>query len=235
MPVSIIGIVRNSLKFTAVKAIAAAAMFGVTLYAATVLTPAEYGIYGVLSLWLTYVGLATPGIYAAAAREIPVLLGRQKEKDALSVQNVALSAEIIWAIFPTAAIIIAGFLQHDPVLKAGLWIVAGVYLASRLANLLAHINFTRERFNIVAAGELISGIVSPAVVFLCLHWLKVHALVIGPLVAACTVLAYYLVRGRIDFHFTLERQQVMRLAGSGVVLQGLAVVLTAFRIADRTI
>src|SRR4030042_1495198 len=100
MPLSIISIARNSLKFTSAKAVAALAGLGVTLYAGTILLPEEYGTYGLLSLWLTYVTLATPGLYLAAGREVPVLLGKGQEKEALKVQNIAISSELLYTIVP---------------------------------------------------------------------------------------------------------------------------------------
>jgi O-antigen/teichoic acid export membrane protein len=235
MPLSIISIAKNSIKFTSVKVIAAVASLGVTLYAATILIPEEYGTYGLLSLWLMYVGLVAPGIYGAASREMPVLLGKGQEKDALRVQNVSISAELLYTIAPTAFIIGVSFFYTDTVMKTGLLIISMSYMASRLAGMWSHMSFIRERFNTVAVGNIITAIVSPAVILISLHWLKVYALIIGPLAAYIALLIYYLTKGSIGFRFTLDRHEIIRLAKIGIVLQGLMVVFLAFRMADRTI
>jgi O-antigen/teichoic acid export membrane protein len=235
MPVSIINIARNSVKFTSAKALAALAGFGVTLYAGTVLLPEEYGTFGVLSLWLTYVTLVAPGIYLTAGREVPVFLGKGQDNDALRVQNIAISAELLYTIIPAIFIIAVSFFYQDTVMSRGLIIIAVSYVAFRFSGLWASFSFNRERFNKVALGNFISAILSPLVVFITLHWLRVYALVLGPMVAYIALVAYYWTRGGIGFRFTLDKREIIRMAKVGIVLQGLAVVLTAFRITDRTV
>ncbi len=235
MPISIINIARNSMKFTFVKVISAVAGLAVTLYAATILTPTEYGTYGLLTLWLMYVGFVAPGIYSAASREIPVLMGKGREKDALRVQNVSVSAELLYTIAPTAVIIGASFLYADTVLRIGLLIIAMSYVANRLITLWAHINFIRQKFNTVALGNLVVTIVSPIVILASLQWLKVYALIAGPLVAHAVALVYYFTKGAIGFRFSLDKREIIRLVKIGIVLQGLGIMYWAFRMADRTI
>jgi O-antigen/teichoic acid export membrane protein len=109
MPVSIINIARNSLKFTSVKTVAALLGLGVTLYAATILRPEEYGTYGLLILWITYANLVTPGTNNAASREIPILLGKGRDEAARRLQNVSISAELFFTVIPAAVIIAAAF------------------------------------------------------------------------------------------------------------------------------
>lgn len=235
MPISIINIARNAMKFTSVKLISAAAGLAVTLYAATILTPAEYGTYGLLALWLMYVGLVTPGIYSAASREIPVLLGQGRDEDALRVQNISVSAELLYIIIPTAVIIGASFFYTDTVLSIGLLIVAASYVANRLTGLWSHMNFIRQKFNTVALGSLVITIVSPVVILASLHWLKVYALIVGPLVAHAVALVYYFTKGNIGFRFGLDKTEIIRLVKIGILLQGLGLMFWAFRMADRTI
>ncbi len=235
MPVSIISIARNSLKFTSAKTIAALAGLGVTLYAATVLLPEEYGTYGLLSLWLTYIIIVAPGIYTAASREMPVLLGKGQEKDALRVQNISVSTELLYTIIPTAAVIGFAFFYRDAVMRTGLLIIVMSYVTLRLSNIWTQMNLTRERFNKVAVGNFIVAMVSPAVSLSTLHWLKVYALILGPLAAYIALLIYYWTRGAIGFRFTLDRHEIIRLAKVGLVLQGLTIVLMAFRVVDRTV
>src|SRR4030042_191382 len=202
MPLSIISIAKNSIKFTSIKTIGALAGLGVTLYAAIILLPEEYGTYGLLSLWLMYVGFVAPGIYSAASREMPVLLGKGQEKDALRVQNISISAELLYTIIPTAVIIGVAFSYTDAVMRPGLLIVSMSYVASRISGIWSKMNFTRERFNTVAVGNIIIAVVAPAVTLVSLHWLKVSALILGPVASYIVLLVYYLTRGSIRFRFT---------------------------------
>ena len=235
MAVSIINIAKNSLKFSSVKAVSALLGLPVTIYAATILVPEEYGAYGLLALWLMYATLIGPGIASAGSREMPILLGRDQEKEALRIQNISVSSELIYTIIPTIVILGASFFYPEPVLRIGLIIVAMSYMASRLTHLWSHMNFIRERFNTVAQGNLIIAIVSPVVILLGVNWLKVYALLLGPMVAHAIVMVYYFKKGAIDFHFTFDKREIFRLAKVGVILQGLGLIFWAFRMADRTI
>jgi len=235
MPLSIINIAKNTLKFTSVKIVAALAGLGVTLYAATILLPEEYGTYGLLILWLTYVSLVTPGMYSAASREIPVFLGKGQEKDALKVQNISLSAELLFTILPAAAIIGAAFIYTETVMRTGLLIIAASFITLRFSNMWAQMIFIRERFNTVAIVNLVIAVVAPVIILATLPWWKVYAMIIGSPIAYGITLIYYWTRGRIGFRFNLDRQEILRLTKIGIVLQGLAVVIIAFHAADRTI
>jgi O-antigen/teichoic acid export membrane protein len=235
MPLSIISIAKNSLKFTSIKTFSALVGLGVTLYAATILLPEEYGTYGLLILWLTYVNLATPGTNVAALREMPILLGKGQEKDAVRVQNVSLSAELLFTIVPTAVIIAAAFFYTETVMRIGLLIIAVGFVATRLSTLWANMIFVRERFNTVAMVNIIIAIVAPVVVFASLPWLKVYAMVLGVPVAFIIATVNYLAKGNIGYRFTLDRREITRLTKVGIVLQGLTIVVMAFRMADRTI
>jgi len=78
-------------------------------------------------------------------------------------------------------------------------------------------------------------LVSPLVIVVSVYWLRVYALLIAPLIAKVISGIYYYKKGPINFHFTFDRAEVVRLVKIGVVLQGLALTFWGFRLADRTI
>jgi O-antigen/teichoic acid export membrane protein len=233
--ISIISIAKNSVKFTVIKVITALAGLGVTLYAATILTPEQYGNYGILSLWLLYTGLATPGLYNAVSREIPGHIGTGREKEANRSQNISVSAELLYTVIPLAVIIGAAFLYTDSVMRIGMLIIAASYVTSRISNIWSHLTFIREKFNTVVGGNIIVAIISPTIILATLHWLGIYALIIGPLAAYIGSMIYYLVRDPLGFQFSLDRREIVRLLKVGIVLQGQAIAFWAFRIMDRTI
>jgi O-antigen/teichoic acid export membrane protein len=235
MTLSIISIAKNSLKFSAVSVISALLGLLVTLYIATVLAPEEYGIYGFLSLWLLYAGLIGPGILSAGYREMPVLLGKGQEGEALRIQNVSLSSQMLYLIIPFAVMLGASFFYLDTVMKIGLVIIAATYVMSQLASSWSVMNFVREKFNTIAGGNLIVAIIAPVVTLLSIHWLRVYALLIAPLVANIILWVYYLKWGSIGYRFKFDRGETLRLLKIGVILQALTLIYWAFRLADRTI
>jgi O-antigen/teichoic acid export membrane protein len=109
------------------------------------------------------------------------------------------------------------------------------YITVRLTGLWSNMNLIRQKFNTVALGNLVVTIVSPVVILITLHWLKVYALIAGPLAAYAAALVYYFTKGNIGFRFYLDKQEIIRMAKIGIILQGLGIMFWAFRMADRTI
>lgn len=235
MMLSIISIAKNSLKFSVVSVVSALLGLVVTLYVATVLAPEEYGIYGFLSLWLLYAGLIGPGILSAGYREMPVLFAKDNQKEALRIQNISLSSQMLYLVVPFAVILGASFFYPDMVTKIGLLLTATTYVMSQLASSWSSMNFVREKFNTIAGGNLIAAIIAPIITLLSINWLGVYALLIAPLVASLFQWAYYLKWGSINYSFKFDRAEIIRLLRIGIILQALAFVYWAFRLADRTI
>ena len=155
MTISITNIAKNSLKFSTVQIIGAVISMLASMYVATIILPEEYGIYGFLGLWLTYAGLIGPGIMGAGSREMPGLLGKGEVAAAIRIQNVSLTPELVWSLIPFAVILIASFFFTDFMYRMGLIIVAFSYLTGRLSSFWSTYSFIREKFNTVAAGNLI--------------------------------------------------------------------------------
>lgn len=235
MAISIINVAKNSLKFTTVGAISALLGVPVSIYVATILVPEEYGVFGFLGLWLMYATIISPGVLVAGLREVPVLLGRGKEEEALRIQNISISSEMLYLVIPFVIILGASFFYSDTVLKLGLVIIAASYIMKSLARLWSGTNRIREKFNIVAKGDLISAILAPIVILASVNWLGVYALLIGPLIAGTVLWIYYLKKGPINYRFKLERSEIIRLIKVGIVLQTGTLVYWIFRLTDRTI
>ncbi|MFC2006759.1 oligosaccharide flippase family protein [Chloroflexota bacterium] len=202
---------------------------------ATVVVPEEYGMYGYLGLWLMYAGLIRPGFTLSGYREIPVLLGKGQENQALRIQNISVTSDMLYSILPFTVILGASFFTPEPILKFGLIMVAFSYGINRVVYYWQSVNFLRQNFNIVAKGKIISAIASPLAIVALVYWLKVYALLIAPIFTAVVVGTYFWRKGSIKFRFTFDRKETVRLAKVGIVLQTGALVFVAFRLADRTI
>jgi len=235
LTISVINVARNSLKFTSANLLGAALMLVANIYVATILLPGEYGVYGFLGLWLMYANLIRPGFTIAGYREIPVLLGQEKDEAAQRVQNVAVTADMFYSVLPFIVIIAAAFCFADTTLRIGLLLTALGFALATLTKYYADINLLRQNFNVVAWGRLITAVVPFVVIMAAVHWLKVYALIIAPIVMAAVLFVYYRRRGPIHFRFTFDRPEVLRLVKVGIVLQAGALVLWAFRLADRTV
>ena len=235
MTISITNIARNSLKFSAVQIIGAVIAMLTSMYVATIIAPKEYGVYGFLGLWLMYASLISPGLASAGSREIPGLLGKGEVKEAVRIQNVSLTPELLYSILPFIAILTASFFFSDDITRTGMIIIAFSYLTGRLVNFWGNYNFIREKFNTVAAANLIQSVAVPAITLICVYWLKIYALLLAPLVVNVILWIYYLRRGRIDYRFQLDRSETIRLLKVGIVLQGGTLVFWAYQLMDRTL
>ncbi|MBN1162052.1 MAG: oligosaccharide flippase family protein [Dehalococcoidales bacterium] len=235
MTISIINIARNSLKFSTVQIIGAIIAVLSSMYVATIIAPKEYGIYGFLLLWLTYATLIGPGLVSAGSREMPGLLGKGEVKEAIRIQNVSLTPEMLYTLLPFIVILAAAFFYSDSVIRTGMIIIAFSYLTARLANFWSNYNFIREKFNTVAAGNLIQAIAVPLITVILVNWLKINALILAPVIVNVIILIYYLKRAPINYQFKLDRSETFRLLKVGIILQGLTLVFWAYQLIDRTL
>ena len=183
MAISVIDVARNSLKFSTINLLGVLISLPVSIYIATILVPEEYGVFGFLGLWAMYAALIRPGLTTSGYREIPVLLGKGEEKEALRIQNIAITSDMLYSILPIVVILGASLFYSEPLLKYGLVITAIGYGAMRLVNYWDGVNFLRQNFNITAKGKLIAAIVSPLVMVASVYWLKVYALLMAPIYA----------------------------------------------------
>jgi len=235
MAISIINIAKNSLKFTSVQVISAFISVPVSIYVATILVPEEYGVYGFLGLWSMYATLITLGLLTAGYREVPVLLGKGEDKQALRIQNITITSDMLYSILPFVVILGASFFFSEPILKYGLIIIAVGYGINHFVGYWSGVNFLRQNFTVAAKGRLIAAIASPFIIAASVYWLKVYALLIAPIFAAVVLGIYYWRKGPINFRFTFDWKETARLVKIGVILQAGILVFWSFRLADRTI
>ena len=235
MPLSIINIAKNSIKFSTVNILAAAIALPVGIYVATVVTPEEYGVYGFLGLWLTYATLIRPGFTISGFREIPVLLGKGEDEKALRIQNISITADMLYSILPTVAILIASFFFQNSLIKYGLIITAVSYAVTQFVGYWSGVNFLRQNFNTVAKGRFITTIIVPLFTVATVYWLKVYALLAAPILVAIVTWFYYWKLGPIQFRPTYDWKETVRLMKSGIILQAGALAFWGFRLVDKTI
>ena len=235
MSIDINSVIKNGFKFNIVNIISIFIAFVASIYVATVLTPEEFGIYGLLGLWLLYAGLIGPGFISASSREIPVLLGKNLEKDALKVQNVSLTAELIYLIIPCFIIFISSFFYTDQVIKIGLIIISINFLITKIVAYWTHINVVRQRFSQVAVGRFLIGFSGPIFLFISVDSLRVYALLIAPIVSSLIGAVYYFFKASLHFKITFDKKIIIDLLKVGVTLQFLSLIFWAFRLSDRTI
>ena len=232
--VTVVSILRHSIKFNAVNIFSKTIAFPTYIIIAMVLIPEEYGVIGFVGLWGMYANLISPGMVSAAHREMPYLLGKGEKEKALHLQNIAITTKFMYSFFPFIVMLCASFLYSNKLIRIALIITAVNYIITTNTNYWSLFNYARQRFNKVATGNLITGFAVPLVTLSLIFWLKIYAVLIAPIIGAIFVFIYYIRNAGIEYHFEFERRETVRLIKIGLPLALLALVYWGYRMADRT-
>ena len=233
MAINIRSLLKDSLTFNLVGVITKVLMAISMIFAAKTLGPEDFGIYGLILLWSQYIGLVKPGFLAQAIREIPVL--ERENKNSYKIQNIAITGELIFAIFPTIILVIASFFYVEIQIRLSLFILSIVSIFVKLNDIWGSINIIRKRFKKVAIGRFISGMIGPLVIFIFIKDFGIYALVVYSGFASFASFIYYKRFSRIKFKFEFNKEILKNLFKDGIILQFLAISFWAFRLSDRTI
>lgn len=235
MGISVINILRHSIKFNIIRIIAGVISVPKNIIIAVFLLPKDYGLIGFLSLWSMYAGLINPGILSAGCREIPYLLGKNDEKGMLRIQNISISADLLYRIFPFTVIFCASFFFSNPVIKIGLMITAVSFVLSNFVAYWCQVNFVKQKFSLVAKGKLINSVSVIVTILILIYWLRVYAVLLAPIISSIVVGTYYWKKGRIGYRFQFDWQEIKRLFKVGIVLSLGTLAFWGYKMADRTI
>ena len=232
--VTVLSILRQSVKFNAVNLVSIFISFPVGIIIAMILVPEEYGVIGFVGLWGMYAGLISPGMDSAAQREMPYLLGKGEEEKALHLQNVAITGKFIYNFLPFIVMVSASLFFYTGIIRICLILTAIGYFISSNTNYWSAYNHVRQRFNKVATGNLIAGITVPLVTLSLIFWLKIYAVLIAPIIGTIFAFIYYKRKAGIDAHFEFDRGELFRLIKIGLPLALLTLIYWGYRMADRT-
>ena len=233
MQIKIKSILKDSLLFNIVGIITKVTMALSMIYAAKVLGPKDYGAYGLVLLWIQYIGLVKPGFVSQVTREIAVL--QSNGKDFLKQQNVAISGELIFIIIPFLILIFSSFFYENVIIRNSIIILSIVIIISRINEIWSSINLVKKKFNKVATGRFIAGLIGPLLILLFIKKLGVYMLVIYSGVAALFSFIFYSLYSPINFKFTLNKDLLSKFIRDGFILQLLTISFYVYRLTDRTI
>ncbi|MFH1506860.1 MAG: hypothetical protein ABIG46_00310, partial [Candidatus Omnitrophota bacterium] len=176
--ISVTDILKQSGKFNVVNVISNGLAVPKSIIIAMVLAPKDYGVISLLGLWSTYAALIHPGFLSASNREMAHLIGNNNDKEAVRIQNVSLTSDLLYSLLPFLIIVLASLFVSDRVLKTGFILTALSYAVSHLAACWRGVNFVRQRFNLVAKSDLIQAVVTTTTIIILIYWLKVYAVLL---------------------------------------------------------
>src|SRR5713226_7611023 len=117
-------ILRQSSKLSMSAVLGFALTLGVNLAIGRYLLPEDVGILAVVGVWTFYSQLLKPGLLSTAGRDVPHLLGEGDHQEARRVQNVALSAELLFAVIPFIVVCVAALFYQSRIIRAAFWVGA---------------------------------------------------------------------------------------------------------------
>lgn len=231
-----LSIFRHSSKFSALSLVGYGLSIPVSIFVAGTLGPENYGIVGLIGLWIFYANLAKPGLLGAASREMPHLLGEGKAEQATQLQNVAISWESIYYVIPTAVIAASSLFFDDPVIKTGLLLTALAFALTILETTYGSIQWVHQRFSVITKVKFIQTVVTPLLMVGLVLAAGVYGVLIVPIVMSIVISIFYIRHSpKLGFKFEFDKASAIRLLKIGVVLQLLALVFWTFRTLDRTL
>lgn len=233
--ISVIGILKQSGKFNIVNIISNALAVPKSIVIAMVLAPKDYGIISFLGLWSTYAALIHPGLLSASNREMAHLIGNGKEPEALKVQNIALTSDLLFSLIPFMVILFASLFFTKPTLRIGFILTAFTYAISHLASCWRGINFVRQRFNLVAKSDLIQAVITTIVILIFICWMKIYVVLIAPVAGGFFAFLYYCKKGKIGYRASFNLAETVRLFKVGITFSLLALAYWGYQLIDRTI
>lgn len=231
-----LSVLRNSAKLSGANLASALAGFLAYMYVARVLGPEMLGVSGFLMLWLFYANLLRPGLFSAAMREMPHLLGQGKAEEARRIQNIALTVEVPYVLLPVTVMLFASLFYSVPVIRHGLPLIALAYLLMSVRDFVGGIHGIHRRFGLQARVVLVSNLVAQVFVVASVRWLGIYSVLLDRAVAATVALTVYrLIAPPLRYAVVWGAPEARRLLHIGLPMTLLGVFYWGFRTVDQTL
>lgn len=227
-------IASQTIKFNLVNIFSFVIQIPVQFVIGLYIPPKDYGIMGLMSLWLLYSSLINPGMLSTAQREIPYYLGNNEIDKSIIIQNVAISSDLIYSFFTFLVIIFSSIYYDNKIIKIALLITSVNYLTNRFVVYWSSINITKQKFTLVAIGKFIGSFIPQLFILSSIFWIKIYSLLIAPIFGSIIALLYFLKKAPINFKFIVNKKEIYRQIKVGIIFSLIGIVYYGHRMADST-
>jgi O-antigen/teichoic acid export membrane protein len=204
----------------------------VGLVAAAVLTPRDYGAWGLVLAWLGYGVYANLGILSGANREIPRHLGAGEPKDADRVEQAAFGSTLIVSIATVAVGLPAALAISGGGVAVRLLVVLAV--AIQQIHLFYQTSLrSRLEFNRASVVQGLLAIAFPLGSLPFLRLMGVSALVLGQVVSLAVAVVVVAALWRRTRKPSLDARTTRRLIAVGLPIMTAGIAYSLFTTADR--
>ena len=210
--------------------------FPVAIVVAMVLSPKDYGILGYIGVFTAWAGFISPGIFSAVQRELPGLKESRKFSEALYLQNVAVTVEVLVTIVVTGALMVFVFFQQDPLMRSLMLILFLGFALGRFLNYLTGINFAYKQFSLSAKARFLRTILYPVLTLSMIFWMKIYTPPTVNLVLTVIIIIYLFYKMEYGIRFIFDRGQTIRLFRIGIVMVAGDILFVLFTsLVDKTL
>lgn len=212
----------------------------ITLFAAVFsrrfLGPTQTGIWSALQILVDYSKYATMGVLDAAAREIPMCVGRKNSVAADELKNLTFTFIIISSSAIAVAILLAAFLLRGhlrPEIFYGSCFVAAVIFLQRINNLLIALLRCYKKFEVEAVFMIASAIVNAILVAVLTYKFKIYGFIWALILSFIFNIVFLLFRYDYKFRWVLDSDRLKPLIQYGLPLMALGIGMTVIRSIDK--
>jgi O-antigen/teichoic acid export membrane protein len=228
-------ILKKSSRLTVINGLGALLNFLAASYAANWLGPDTYGRVSFVLLWVSYAGLVRPGFFEGGQRQLIDLAGKGEIQESYRVQNIGLSAEMLWIAFPSILLGAVSAGLPDPVRQTGFMLAPFLFAGQAMTRMFGGLFLAHQRFGEYTAAFAVRAFAQPALLIGLLHLAGPPALLVAPaLTEWATALFYFWRAPGIGVKWLPDRRAAMELMKAGLPLSLANIAYWVYRLAGPT-
>lgn len=183
--------------------------------------PAAMGAWSILQVVLGYCGYASVGTTKALARDYPYYRGKGDTQKAEKIKNVTLTFTMLMSLIPCAALM--GYVLYKgeslpQALRFGFLFIAFFLFIQRFFDFLINLLRAEKRFDTLSRLIVLNAAAGLLVSLVLVRPWRLYGMLLGTAAATFLCLIFAWIKGRYQFRFQLERQQLHEELRLGVPL-----------------
>jgi len=227
-------IIRDTLIYSGASYIAIFVGFFVSVLSKRFFGVSGAGYWALLTVVITYGTCISLGIQKAIIREVPQCIGAKEMEKARGIENVTFSFLIIAGLVGTVIIwLLSLFLFTDPLLKAGMKIVAVLVFMTHLYNLILNILRARKQISILSKVVVFNILFVAMFALPGAYFFNINGFATGMVIA--TALSFFFAKrwANIRFSFNFDWAQMWHLIKIGLAMLLASMLFRTFLNVDK--
>jgi len=212
-------IISDSMALSSVRVIVMASGFVKNIILAKLFVPASYGLLNFVFLILSYNNYAGAGLKAAAMREVPYFIGKRNDEEALAIQNVTITANMLLSITASVIILVTALLgnfDHDMRLTL---VVAAVLFSLYTQYTFYEMKATfLKDFKLISRLRLLDVVLKFFIVIIASFLAGIRGAILSLLLIQLIVLFYASKKIHLQFMPNLDKARLVSLGRLGIPL-----------------